>query len=246
MRLLVSVRSAAEVAAAVAGGADIVDAKEPARGSLGPVDAPTLRVIAKALPPGVPLSIALGDLEAPSAVGPVLARLEGIAGGERELYVKVGLAGVREASSAWSVLAAAVAAARTAPLQPAVVAVACADHQPARGLPPDVIAGLAAEAGARGVLLDTSRKDAGDVFTWMRLGQVERWLVQSRGRGLLTALAGSLSADGVRRAAVLSADIVGVRGAACAGGRSGSVEEARVRVLAAALAQADRPSAVAV
>ena len=32
MRLLVSVRSAAEAAAAVAGGADIVDAKEPDRG----------------------------------------------------------------------------------------------------------------------------------------------------------------------------------------------------------------------
>ena len=37
MRLLVSVRSAEEAAAAVMGGADIVDAKEPALGSLGPV-----------------------------------------------------------------------------------------------------------------------------------------------------------------------------------------------------------------
>ena len=42
MRLLVSVRSADEVAAAMAGGADIIDAKEPARGSLGAVDAATL------------------------------------------------------------------------------------------------------------------------------------------------------------------------------------------------------------
>ena len=35
MRLLVSVRSAEEVSAALAGGADIIDAKEPERGSLG-------------------------------------------------------------------------------------------------------------------------------------------------------------------------------------------------------------------
>src|SRR4051812_47948913 len=37
MELLVSVRSAKEVEAALAGGADIIDAKEPSRGSLGAV-----------------------------------------------------------------------------------------------------------------------------------------------------------------------------------------------------------------
>jgi hypothetical protein len=153
---------------------------------------------------------------------------------------------VGQASSARSLLAAAVAAASVAPLQPAVVAVACADHEPARGLPPDVIAGLAADVGARGVLLDTWRKDAGDVFSWMAPSEIESWLVQSRRRGLLTALAGSLSADGVRRAAALPADVVGVRGAACVGGRSGPVEAARVRTLAAALAQAGRQSEVVV
>ena len=35
MRLLVSVRSADEVGAALAGGAEIVDVKEPSRGALG-------------------------------------------------------------------------------------------------------------------------------------------------------------------------------------------------------------------
>ena len=39
MQLLVSVRSAVEVAPALAGGADIIDAKEPDRGSLGAVSA---------------------------------------------------------------------------------------------------------------------------------------------------------------------------------------------------------------
>ena len=58
MRLLVSVRSAAEVGAAVAGGADIVDAKEPATGSLGAVSRRVLREIALGLPADVPLSIA--------------------------------------------------------------------------------------------------------------------------------------------------------------------------------------------
>ena len=63
MRLLVSVRSAAEVASAVAGGADIVDAKEPDRGALGAVSGPVLRAIAARVPAALPLSVALGDPE---------------------------------------------------------------------------------------------------------------------------------------------------------------------------------------
>jgi (5-formylfuran-3-yl)methyl phosphate synthase len=94
---------------------------------------------------------------------------------------------------------------------------------------------MAAEVGARGVLLDTWSKEGRDLFTWIAIHEVERWLEQSRRRGLLTALAGSLTVDGVRRAAGLPADVIGVRGAACAGGRSGRVDEGRVRALAAAL-----------
>ena len=43
MRLLVSVRSAAEARAALSGGADIIDAKEPSLGSLGAVGPLALR-----------------------------------------------------------------------------------------------------------------------------------------------------------------------------------------------------------
>ena len=42
MRLLVSVRNAEEAESALQGGADILDAKEPANGALGKVDATTL------------------------------------------------------------------------------------------------------------------------------------------------------------------------------------------------------------
>jgi uncharacterized protein (UPF0264 family) len=44
--------------------------------------------------------------------------------------------------------------------------------------------------------------------------------------------------EGVRRAAMLPADIVGVRGAACDGGREGEVVEERVRVLRSVLGRA--------
>src|SRR3712207_1522808 len=50
VRLLVSVRSAAEAGTALEGGADIVDAKEPARGPLGAVDPVTIAEILAVLP----------------------------------------------------------------------------------------------------------------------------------------------------------------------------------------------------
>jgi (5-formylfuran-3-yl)methyl phosphate synthase len=62
MRLLVSVRSASEARVAAENGADIVDAKEPAAGPLGPVAPDVLAGILLALPGDMPLGIALGDV----------------------------------------------------------------------------------------------------------------------------------------------------------------------------------------
>src|SRR6478736_6242224 len=118
MRLLVSVRSAAEAAAAVTGGADIIDAKEPSRGSLGPVEPTVLRAIAEALPGGTPLSVALGDVNDPAAAGNALVPLEAVPARPAELFVKVGLADIRDPALARAVLGAVVEAARSAPLRP--------------------------------------------------------------------------------------------------------------------------------
>jgi hypothetical protein len=245
MRLLVSVRSAAEAAAAVTGGADIVDAKEPSRGSLGPVEPAVLRAIADALPGGMPLSVALGDLNDPAAAANALVPLEAVPGRPAELFVKVGLADIGDPVLARAVLGAVVEAARSAPLRPAVVAVAYADHELAAALPRDVVVLLAADAGAHGVLLDTWGKDGRDLFAWASPADIQRWLETARRGGLLTALAGSLSADDIQRASRLEPHIVGVRGAACDGGRSGLVSAVRVRRLAAAIGGSAPADAVA-
>ena len=180
MRLLVSVRSAAEVGTAVAGGARIVDAKEPGRGSLGAVDAGTLRAIAGALPPGMPLSVALGDLTAPAALAAALSVLDRIVQRPEELYVKIGLAGIEQPFAARAVLAAAVDAAARTPLRPDVVAVAYADHAGARALRREAITALAGETGVRGVLLDTRGKDGRDIFAWATIHELEDWVGQSK------------------------------------------------------------------
>jgi len=235
MRLLVSVRSAAEVSAAVAGGADIVDAKEPSRGALGPVSAATLRAIARRLPPGVPLSVALGDPTDAGSVTAAIAAVDGLEPRPREAYVKLGLAGARDHADAEGLVARAVAAAAGAALRPGVIVVAYADHTAARALPRDVVSRLAAAAGARGVLLDTCVKDGRDLFSYVGRAELRGWVLDAKRAGLLVAVAGSLTGDGVHGLAGLPVDVVGVRGAACLGGRAGQVVEQRVRLVRLAL-----------
>src|SRR5919109_795896 len=96
MPLLVSVRSGEEVPAALHGGADIIDAKEPARGSLGAVEPAVLSAIAERTPASVPLSVALGDCASAEAVR---AALDGARLPERSapVYLKLGFAGVSSA-----------------------------------------------------------------------------------------------------------------------------------------------------
>jgi hypothetical protein len=244
MRLLVSVRSAGEVEPAVVGGAEIIDAKEPMRGSLGAVDLAELARIAHQLPEAMPLSIALGECATPAAAARAMDLTRAVAQRPRELYVKVGLAGLDQASSARSVLEAAVAAARRSPLQPDVIAVAYADYRHADAVDPQTILDAAAGTGARGVLLDTWSKDGRALFAWTAPSEVRRWLDRARRVGLLTALAGSLGLDQMDLVRVLNPDVLGVRGAACENGRSGVINESLIRRLSVAKGRPDPTFAV--
>lgn len=62
MRLLASVTTPQEARLAMAGGADVIDAKDPARGALGALDSTTLRAIRAVVASNVPLSATTGDL----------------------------------------------------------------------------------------------------------------------------------------------------------------------------------------
>jgi uncharacterized protein (UPF0264 family) len=234
MRLLVSVRAAAEVAPAIRGGADIVDAKEPSHGPLGPVSGAELRAIAACVPAEMPLSVALGDPADASGLEVAMAVLDGVGPRRGPTYIKIGLSAA--GAGAEALLRAAVGAAAGAALRPSVVAVGYADHLAARAPAPDAVLRLALAAGASGVLLDTWDKGSGDLFHHVAESELAAWVADARGAGLLVALAGSLTLDGVRLAATLGADIVGVRGAACDGGREGALAAGRVSQLRAAMA----------
>jgi uncharacterized protein (UPF0264 family) len=223
--LLVSVRSAAEAHAAVAGGASVVDVKEPARGPLGRAPADTWREVRAAVPRTLPVSVALGELrelEAAERLAP--SAWSGLA------YRKVGLSGVA-ADPRWADRFLALRAALGP--GPAWIAVAYADHRRAGAPHPEDVLDVALETGCAGLLVDTFSKT-----TTSPLAPTREWaglVARARAGGLRVALAGGLDEAGVQALAPLQPDLFAVRGAACAGGsRGGAIDADRVAALVAA------------
>lgn len=236
MQLLVSVVSAAEARAALLGGADLIDAKDPRRGALAAVTPRALRSICAAVRSRRPVSAALGDAVDEAAI----ERGAGAAAAAGVAYVKVGFRGITSPDRALALATAAARGARATGGATKVVVVAYADATRAGSLSPSALVEIAARAGAGGVLLDTAFKDRGSLFDILDVARVAQWLAAARttGGGLFTALAGSLGEPGLRTALALGADIVGVRGAACDGGRTGHVAVTRVAALSAIVAAA--------
>ena len=227
MQLLISVAGPAEARAALLGGADVIDAKDPRRGALGPVSLQRLAAIRAAVAGARPLSAAVGDATSEQAVaGAVAAALSvGVA------FVKLGLAGVTSEARGARLAGAARRAVETA-VATRLVLVAYADWRSAASLPPARVVAVAAHTGAAGVLLDTATKRV-PLFAVESPAAVAAWVAAAHAAGLFAALAGGLSGPDLARARSLGADIVGVRGAACVGGRTGRVSRARVAALRA-------------
>lgn len=233
MQLLVSVTSPAEALAALAGGADVVDAKDPAAGALGAVTLPTLRDIHAAVAGGRPLTAALGDA-AVEAETERAARAFAAAGAA---LVKVGFAGISDPARATALAAAAVRGAADGSSEAGgVVVVAYADAARVASPSPDASLDVATRAGARGVLLDTADKRGPGLRELQAPAALAAWVAEAHARGLLVAVAGKLALHHLSYARDAGADIVGVRGAACDGGRAGRIDVGRVRDLRAALA----------
>ena len=231
-KLLVSVRSAVEAQAAVAGGAAIVDVKEPSRGPLGQAQCSVWRAVRDVVPPSIPVSVALGELnEWFGADPPEVANgaWSGIG------FRKLGLANAGpDWCDRWRDLRLRLGGSGCA--DPAWVAVVYVDWQSARAPDPDAVIRAAAELDeCRGVLFDTwdkSRRTYID-HTWKpRIAQI-------RDSGRLVALAGGVDIEAIARLAPLEPDIVAVRGAACAGrDRCAAIDPRLVAALVQAAADA--------
>lgn len=227
MQLLVSVRSASEAQTALLGGAQIIDAKEPAAGALGPVIPAMLAQIRNVVPDAVPLSAALGDVAGEAEVEQSLAGIE-----TALAFVKLGFLGVRDSGSIERSLNRAVKGATGLPGNPRVVAVGYADWQVTGSLDPRLFPEIVRRAGAHGLLIDTALKENGRLFDFLSNAELAAIGRSLHRQELLYAVAGSLGADDVPSALETGADILGVRGAATIGGRNGKVDASRVARLA--------------
>src|SRR5205809_7213500 len=121
MRLLISVASAIEASAALAGGADLIDAKDAHAGALGPMAPAVLREIHAVVAGARPVTAALGDADNEESIERS-ARIYAAAGAA---LVKVGFAGVANHCHVAALITAAVRGASSA--GGGVVAVAYAD-----------------------------------------------------------------------------------------------------------------------
>ena len=229
MQLLVSVTSADEAASAIAGGADIIDAKDPLAGALGAVRLEVLCQIHRAVAGTRLVTAALGDATSEAAIEK--ASREFSAAGAA--LVKVGFAGISAPARVVALIEAAVEGARDG----GVVAVAYADADRATTVTPRTLIDVAASAGATGVLLDTIDKTGPGLRALLSPVALAAWVNEAHEAGLLVALAGKLRADDVSCVRDAGADVAGVRGAACEGGRTGRVAAHRVQVLRALCAQ---------
>jgi uncharacterized protein (UPF0264 family) len=206
-RLLVSVRNAEEAELALSGGADLVDVKEPSRGSLGRADEP--------------VSAALGELRDWQGGLPPI----GLA------YVKWGFAGYGGSERWREDLMEAIGAVGDALPGCAFVAVVYADWQSALAPKPSEIIELAIQLDCH-LLVDTWKKDGATLLEWMNYHEIGNVCRRCRDSNRFVALAGSLGVKEIESLSPLRPDWIAVRGAACAlGDRTSGIVSDRVREL---------------
>jgi (5-formylfuran-3-yl)methyl phosphate synthase len=232
--LLVSVRSADEALAALAGGADVIDVKEPNRGPLGAANHETIAEVVRVVSGRVPVTAAAGELGEllPALASNLLRPLPaGVA------LVKIGLSHCgpsRDWPSQWRRATRALrnSANRCHALP---VAVVYADWQAAKAPRPERIHSAALDIGCRVILVDTWEKSSGTLTEHWPTEKLKSYVHHVHGSDLAIVLAGSLSRANLLTAAELRPDLLAVRGAVCNGGRSGTVSQVRVTDLRQAL-----------
>jgi (5-formylfuran-3-yl)methyl phosphate synthase len=229
LKLLVSVVDAGEARAAAAAGADIIDIKNPAEGSLGAPSPAVIADVRAAVPAELPVSAAIGDM--PNLPGTAaLAALGAARCGAT--FVKVGLWGASTQAEAVELLR----AVRDGAPGAVAVAGAYADarrvaHAP---LAPGLLPRVARAAGVGVCLLDTAVKDGRGLLDWLSPDELTSLVDEAHAAGLEVALAGALRVEDLPVVRATGADIAGVRSAACGDGRrTGPLDAARVRALRA-------------
>lgn len=231
--LLVSVRDAREAEAAMAGGCDILDLKEPKNGPLGMVAPANISKIVESVrktSKTIPVSVALGELSDWADLKKVPKLPAGIT------YLKVGTAKVGKDSNwpdRWREVRKKFETVSKTKYR--WVAVAYADWRAAGAPSPTAIVDAVLEesavkgSGCVGVLFDTWAKQGRSLWEWISRADLKRHADALHQGGRIVALAGSLGCDRLEGLPSLDPDIVAIRSAACKDGvRNGVVAKEAV------------------
>ncbi len=199
-QMLASVAMVDEALLVVRGGADIVDLKDPRRGAIGALDLDVAGLCVRAVGGAARISATLGD--PPYEPEPLAARARALAGlGVETLKLALDRASLERLAPSLSTLAREVK----------LIGMLFADDEPDFDLIPDL-----AKLGFSGAMLDTRRKGAGRLLTYLDVARLEAFCARCRSAGLTAGLAGSLEPPDIPRLLLVSPDVLGFRGALCA------------------------------
>lgn len=220
MKLLVSPMNIVEARAALAGGADILDVKNPKEGSLGANFPWAIRAVVDLAECKVPVSATIGDLDYKPGTASLAALGAAVSGAD---YIKAGLLGVRTQEQAEEMLIGIVRAVKDYDSGKKVVAAGYSDYARVNSVPPMLLPGVAAKAGADLVMVDTAIKDGKSTFEFMSGEELKDFISLGHAEGLEVALAGTIGFQHLELLKQLSPDIIGVRGIVCGGDRRGAI-----------------------
>jgi uncharacterized protein (UPF0264 family) len=215
MKVLISPKDEFEAKAAVDGGADIIDVKNPVEGSLGANFPWVIRQIRSLVPSSIEVSATIGDF--PHLPGSAsLAALGAAASGAN--YVKVGLKGSKTREEAIYLMQHVSRTVKEYNSQTKVVLAGYADFHRAATLDPFRLPEVAHNAECDVVMVDTFIKDGKGLFDFMDIVSCKRFIDEGHTLGLVVALAGSIKLSEIPQLKRVGTDIVGIRGAACSHG----------------------------
>jgi len=199
--MLTSVACVAEAEIVLAGGADVIDCKDASRGALGALPSAEISAIVAAVAGRRPVSAVVELSHDPELARRAIEETAALG----VAFVKFALPATPDAEALIEALA---------PLAQRVrlVAVLFADLGPDLELLPRL-----ARAGFAGALLDTAHKGKGRLLEHFDIGALSAFVERCHALGLEAGLAGSLEAPDVPRLLVTGAEVIGFRGALCAG-----------------------------
>jgi len=222
MKLLVSPINETEAKAALDGGADIVDVKNPKEGSLGANFPWMIRAVIEAIESKKPVSATIGDFNFKPGTASLAALGAAASGAD---YIKIGLYDIRTTDQAEELLSNVVRSIKDYDSDKFAVAAAYADYRRINSISPLLLPEVGAKVGVDVVMIDTGIKDGSSLFEFMNEDELTRFVDDARDLGLTTALAGTIKFEDLDVLRRINPDILGIRGVVCGGDRNDEIRQ---------------------